>query len=112
MISPRTSTVPERGQVFPERFLLQGNYPNPFNGTTQVCFEITSAAKVTLQILDVAGRVVEHNLAPQLFTAGTHRIGFSPDRQRASGIYYYRIRAQEVISGIVHMRYGKMIYLK
>lgn len=112
MISPRTSTVPERGQIFPERFLLHGNYPNPFNGTTQVCFEITSAAKVTLQIVDVSGRVVEHSLAPQLFTAGTHHIGFSPDRQRTSGIYYYRIRAQEVISGIVHMHYGKMIYLK
>ena len=47
-------------------FSLSQNNPNPFNGTTDVNLTVADAGAVTLEIVDVNGRIVETVHAPSL----------------------------------------------
>ncbi|MEL7171320.1 MAG: 5'-nucleotidase C-terminal domain-containing protein, partial [Bacteroidota bacterium] len=42
----------------PEVFALKGNYPNPFNPSTQVAFDLPTTAEVELVVYDLLGREV------------------------------------------------------
>ena len=43
-----------------ENFVLHGNYPNPFNPSTRIAYEIPNVTNVQLKITDVQGREVMH----------------------------------------------------
>ena len=42
----------------PESFALSGNYPNPFNPSTRIVFNLPSSAEVSVEVLDLLGRSV------------------------------------------------------
>ena len=42
----------------PERFVLHGNYPNPFNPHTTILVDLPMSATVTVEVFDVLGRTV------------------------------------------------------
>jgi hypothetical protein len=78
----------------PLTMMLASNYPNPFNPTTTIFFDLPKDGNVNLKIYDVTGRLVrvlvqEHKLA------GAHTIlwdGLDDAGQKvASGVYLYRI---------------------
>lgn len=55
----KSSTVDVReGQLQPHTFRLFQNYPNPFNPTTEIRYELAERGFVTLDVVDVMGRVV------------------------------------------------------
>ncbi len=64
-------------------------YPNPFNATTQIRFDLPRAGFVKLEVYDVTGRRVE-TLASRVFEAGTHSLAFDGS-DRASGMYVVRM---------------------
>jgi len=63
----------ERLFGIPEEFSLIGNYPNPFNPSTTIRFQMPKAANVTLKIFDINGRLVRA-LVSQNMPAGYHNI--------------------------------------
>lgn len=69
-------------------------YPNPFNPTTTVSFELTSPERVVVRVFDVSGRLVR-TLADGDFPSGTHELrwlGYNSQGARvASGVYFIRI---------------------
>jgi len=71
------------------------NYPNPFNPSTVIRFNIPVAGRVTLKIYDVLGREVRA-LIDQEMTAGRHDIKWEGNNNAgsgvASGIYIYRLK--------------------
>lgn len=78
--------------------LLGANYPNPFNPSTRIPFEVPAArdgASVQLDVLDLRGRVVRSLVASAL-PAGRHEVVFDGlDRQGnqlPSGSYLARLR--------------------
>jgi hypothetical protein len=78
-----TSSAPSRFDV--------GCYPNPFNPMTTIHFSLPAAARVRLEIFDVAGhRVAE--LADRSFGAGRHSVDWNAT-DRPSGVYFYRLTA-------------------
>ncbi len=83
----------EEGGEAPETFDLGQNYPNPFNPMTTIPFSVPTAAHVHLTIFDVTGRqiavVVSRAFAPGRYTASFDGSGL------ASGVYFYRLQAQE-----------------
>jgi hypothetical protein len=81
-----------------------GNYPNPFNNTTTLRYELPSAAHVTLSIYNIEGRQVA-TLVNEVMTAGEHSILWSADAQ-ASGIYFATLRSGDVTKSV------KLVYLK
>ncbi len=76
----------------PSEFALQGNYPNPFNPTTTIQFDLPETADVTVQILDLLGREVL-SVPSQTLDAGSARSIQINASSLASGIYLYRVIA-------------------
>jgi hypothetical protein len=66
-------------------------YPNPFNATTQIRFDLPRASFVNLSVYDVTGRLVE-NLASRMYETGTHSVAFNGENQ-ASGMYIVRMNS-------------------
>jgi len=61
------------GAALPESVVLFGNYPNPFNPSTQICFSLPKALEVTLVVYDLSGRQVAR-LENGKLSAGVHTI--------------------------------------
>jgi hypothetical protein len=80
--------------VLPVMISLWQNYPNPFNPSTNIKYSIPSSSHVTLQVLDVLGRVVAV-LVDNQQQAGAHQATFSAP-YLSSGIYFYRLQAGSV----------------
>jgi len=77
-------------------FTLAQNFPNPFNPSTRIPFELTRGGRVSLSIYDVAGREVRAVLDRDL-PAGLHQAEWDgrdqAGRNVASGVYFYRMHA-------------------
>ncbi|MBK8230207.1 MAG: T9SS type A sorting domain-containing protein [Candidatus Eisenbacteria bacterium] len=77
-------------------WLLSQNRPNPFTGSTQIVLRLPSAAPVTLEVIDVGGRVVRR-LTDATLTAGSHLINWDGTREDgtrvAAGTYFYRLQS-------------------
>lgn len=90
-----TSTEPR--QSVPSQFRIAGNYPNPFNPTTNLIFELTSHNDVRFEIYNVLGQLVQ-TLEAGLYNAGRHEIRFEASNHLSSGIYIVRMVAGNEIS--------------
>ena len=80
-------------EELPESFALQGNYPNPFNPSTRIVFDLPSSAEVSVEVLDLLGRSVL-SLGSQSIEAGANRTVELDGSLLASGTYLYRIIAR------------------
>ncbi|MGA7721147.1 MAG: T9SS type A sorting domain-containing protein [Ignavibacteriaceae bacterium] len=80
------------------------NYPNPFNPTTMIQYQIPSNGMVTLKVFDVLGREIK-TLVSEYKQQGTYTVSFDASKL-ASGIYFYQIRSGNYIST------KKMMYMK
>ncbi len=80
----------------PARFALQGNYPNPFAGTTTLVFDLAVFAEVRVEVFDVLGRRVLL-AADQLMSPGTGRTIRLDAAALPSGLYVYRINARATV---------------
>ncbi len=90
---PTIVTDVESTPEVPDEFALRGNYPNPFNPSTNIAFDLPAPAIVGLEIYDVLGRRVM-TIAPRPFGSGANqRISVSMDGL-PSGIYLYRLTAE------------------
>ena len=80
----------------PEEFALKANYPNPFNPTTTIAFDVPEATDVTLEVYDMMGRRVATLISGQL-NAGRYEAVWNARSDAgsmvASGVYIYRLRA-------------------
>jgi hypothetical protein len=79
-------------------------YPNPFNRTATISYELQAAGHVSLKVYDTAGRLVT-TLVNSWREAGTHEVTFDGSKL-ASGIYLYTLTF-----GQQHAT-GKMVLLK
>ncbi len=99
----------ESESTLPTSFALYQNFPNPFNPSTEISFDLPASCDVTLEIFSSAGRRVAL-LARKPFTAGNHTVRWEGvddgGRHVASGVYLYRLTAGE------HAESRKMLLLK
>jgi hypothetical protein len=106
-----------RGQVtatddpgaLPEAFRLRGNFPNPFNPSTTVAFDLPATADVEVTIHDILGREVLH-VPARTFAAGAGQSILIDASSLASGMYLYRVQAASVDD--VHVSSGRMVLIK
>ncbi len=68
---------------------LHANYPNPFNPSTTITFDLPLQQQASLEVYDLMGRQIEV-LADGTLPAGRHEFSFDGSRL-ASGIYIYRL---------------------
>jgi len=75
---------------------LESAYPNPFNPSTQIRFQLTDATQVKLEVFDVSGRLVATLLdAPQ--ESGAHAVTLD-GTNLSTGLYFVRMQAGSVQS--------------
>ncbi|MBN2001323.1 T9SS type A sorting domain-containing protein, partial [candidate division KSB1 bacterium] len=78
-------------------YKLEQNYPNPFNPKTRIRFTLPRAAPVTLDVFNLKGENVGNICYKKHYDRGSYEVLFS-DASLASGIYFYRLKAEEYIS--------------
>ena len=82
--------------IFPEKFIIYPNFPNPFNPNTQIRYDLPKDEVVTIQIYDVMGRNIRNLMNNKQF-AGYHSIGWDAKNDMgervAAGMYIYSIQA-------------------
>jgi flagellar hook assembly protein FlgD len=80
----------------PTQFALHRNFPNPFNPSTTLRFDLPQAGMVELTIYDVTGRRVR-TLVRETLAAGRQEVVWQGrddgGRQVASGVYLYKLKA-------------------
>ncbi|MEO0340503.1 MAG: T9SS type A sorting domain-containing protein, partial [Bacteroidota bacterium] len=72
---------------------LYQNQPNPFEGETQIRFELAEASATVISIQDMMGRTVK--VVRGDFGAGLHEVRLKNTDLPAAGIYYYTLEAGE-----------------
>jgi len=90
--------------VTPTVLGLNGCYPNPFNPTTTIKYELPQRSEVQITIYDLLGKQIE-TLASKTQEPGLHSIQWSAANV-PSGMYFYQIRAGEFVQT------RKMVLLK
>ena len=80
----------ERAEELPADFRIVGNFPNPFNPTTNIVFELGTANNVTIDVYNVVGQRVA-NMALGMQTAGRHQVTFDA-ANLSSGVYIVRMQ--------------------
>lgn len=93
----------------PEQYTLLSNYPNPFNPSTTISYELRLPGRVTLMVFDINGKLVR-TLQERVQPAGQYSLNWdgSDDSGRplTSGIYFCRLWA------LNEQRTTKMILLE
>lgn len=96
-------TSVENQDEFPNRFSLSQNFPNPFNPSTVIRYQVPVTSVVQLEVFDMLGRRVATLVNSQI-PAGLHEIRMDA-RHLASGIYVYRL----IANGQVYTRQMTLI---
>lgn len=84
----RVVAVNETNKIFIKGYQLFDNYPNPFNPSTTIKFNLRTAGMAAVKIYDVLGREIKTILDGYL-EAGPHSLLFDA-RGLTSGIYFYK----------------------
>ena len=73
----------------PLTYSLSNAYPNPFNPTTTINYNIGFEGHVSITVYDLSGRVVD-NLVDGYKNEGNHEVTWSAD-MHPSGVYFVRL---------------------
>lgn len=93
----------------PSAYHVSTNYPNPFNPTTTISYDLPESAFVTVTVFDIMGRQVRTLLSSNM-SAGFHSITFDASNL-SSGLYIARFTVLGV-TGNVYTKDVKMQLVK
>jgi len=99
----------ENTTALPQKFALHNNYPNPFNPTTRINYDLPSDAHVKITVYDVMGREVCVLTDSQQSAGYKSLIWNAADasgRNVSSGFYFYVMKAGKFTQT------QKMLFLK
>ncbi|MFH0991256.1 MAG: C-GCAxxG-C-C family (seleno)protein [bacterium] len=81
----------------PSDYLLENNYPNPFNPQTRIQFSIPASATVDIAVYDVHGRIVRNLIASEHHESGRYSVDWdgkdNAGSKVSSGTYFCRMQA-------------------
>ena len=93
----------------PSYIMLYENYPNPFNPSTIINFDLHADALVNITIYELSGNLV-NNLLNSKRTSGHQTVKWNATNNQgqkvSSGVYLYNVDIGDFV------RFGKMVKLK
>lgn len=102
-VAQATNSIAPTGTAY--SYALSNNYPNPFNPSTTIGYEIAAQGHVTLKVYNILGQQVAA-LVDAVQAPGMYNVKLDGTRL-ASGVYFYRLSTS---SGFVQVK--KMILEK
>lgn len=110
-------TVQQNAQLMlapPASFALHSNYPNPFNPTTEIRYQLPEPATVTLVIYNTLGQRVRTLVSSEKQVGGYYRVTWDGRNEMqkvvTAGVYFYHLDAQAASTKFQRTR--KMMMLK
>ncbi len=91
-VSGTERVVPD---FLPKKFALYSGYPNPFNPSTTIRYDLPKPSAVELAIYNIAGHRVRTLISVEQVAAGRHDVTWygrnDQGRILAAGVYFYRL---------------------
>ena len=87
-----------------------GSYPNPFNPSTTIRYELTEFSKVHLVVYDMLGRIIDELVNSQQYE-GIHSAAWQPHNV-SSGIYFARLSIEGSVSKREEFKTLKLVYAR
>ena len=102
-------TIDRDGSMVPDKFYVSANYPNPFNPSTKIDIQTVDRNYLKVQIVDVAGRLV-NTLVDNELDAGYHVVQWNgldaSGQSMPTGMYFIQVQSGD------RMNTQKIILLK
>ena len=105
LLDEQEVSVLDENSSIQQQLKLVKAYPNPFNSSININFNITNQSNIQISIFDLNGRLISNNNLG-IKSAGNQSIHWSPSHAISSGAYLYSIKSQRNIIN------GKVLYLK
>jgi hypothetical protein len=109
---PRDGELAQQMELGQPREYSVSSYPNPFNPSTTISYQLAKDAAVRLEIYDIMGRKVR-SLVDENRSAGYHRVVWNgrdeTGKEVASGVYVYRFAAAPIDGGKAFKQSGKLL---
>jgi hypothetical protein len=106
---------PKMESAIPTVFALHANYPNPFNPSTMIQYDLPEASTVKLSVFNILGQLVATLVNGQV-EAGYQAVEWNTDNSDGislpSGMYIYRIDATSSTTGKSFSQVKKMVLMK
>ena len=108
-VEARVVTAVDEAMAQPHAVALHGNYPNPFELSTTLVFDLPARAEVEVQVFDLLGRQVLVLPVQSLGAGARQRVGVDASTW-AAGTYLYRLSVQTPAE--TQVKTGRMVRLK
>ena len=94
--------MPKPQALFPQEFALEQNFPNPFNASTTIAFQLGLPSRVELAVYSISGQRVRTLFSGSLPPWAYHRLQWDGRNERgepvASGAYLYQLLAGDFVA--------------
>jgi hypothetical protein len=87
--------TPRLAPAVPTAFALYQNFPNPFNPTTVIRFDVAASSEVSLVVVDVLGQEVAR-LVSERKEPGSYEMRFDASNL-SSGVYFYHMQSGDFV---------------
>jgi hypothetical protein len=104
LLKPSTIASTELQKIVPTSIRMENNYPNPFNPSTTIRYQVPAMMNVLIKVYNVLGQEVA-TLVNEVKDAGEYSIVFDASKL-ASGLYLYQLKAES------YLQTNKMLLLK
>ncbi|MCX7837783.1 MAG: T9SS type A sorting domain-containing protein, partial [candidate division WOR-3 bacterium] len=88
-----TTSIDE--EFIPDKFKLYDLYPNPFNNSTTLEFDLPESQEITIEICDLLGRRILQIFKNEFFYPGKHRFNLNLT-ELTSGVYFLIFKSQKI----------------
>ncbi len=87
----QTGSKSDKNLYYPQEWILDNNFPNPFNPETKITFYVPERNYLKLSLLDVLGREIKA-LAEGYYERGSYSVTVD-GADLSSGIYFYHLQS-------------------
>lgn len=82
--------------LVPEKYFLHQNFPNPFNPTTSIRFDVVNNSPISIKVYNSLGQLVSTVIENRSFTPGSYEVNWDGSKM-SSGVYFFELRTEKVV---------------